>query len=86
MVGNYLEARNTNTMSELYDGPRTNDENGRGWRLAQEHDLLGWQNFGKGRISFKYVEMQRSYYKSQEGCRQSETKWATGFIENLIRI
>ena len=27
MVGNYLEARNTKTMSELYNGPRTNDEN-----------------------------------------------------------
>ena len=66
MVGNYLEARNTKSMSELYDGPRTNNENGRGWQLAQEHDLLGFQNFTEGRISSKYVEMQRLYYKSQE--------------------
>ena len=42
MVQDYLEARNTKTMSELYKGPRTNDENGRGWQLAQENDLLGW--------------------------------------------
>ena len=40
----------------------------------------------EGRISLKYVEMQRFYYKLRKGCRQSETRWATGFIENLIRI
>ena len=54
--------------------------------IAQEHDLLEWQNFVEGRISSKYVEMQRSYYRSREGCRRSETRWATGFIENLICI
>ena len=53
MVGKYLEARNTKTLSELYDGSKTNDENGRGWQLAQEHDLLGYQNFTEGRISSK---------------------------------
>ena len=53
MVGKYLEARNTKTMSELYDGPRINDDNERGWQLAQEHDLLGYQNFTEGRISSK---------------------------------
>ena len=84
MVGKYLKARNTKSMSELYEGPRTNDENGRGWQLAQEHDLLDWQNFMEGRISAKYVEMQQSYYKLHEGCRQSETRWATEFIKNLI--
>ena len=57
MVGEYLKARNTKSMSELYEGPCTNDENGRGWQLAQEHDLLDWQNFMEGRISTKYVEM-----------------------------
>ena len=57
MVADYLNARNTKTMSELYQGPRTNDENGRGWRLAQEHDLLDWQNFVEGRISTLYVEI-----------------------------
>ena len=71
MVGDYLTARHTKTMSELYNGPRTNDENGKGWQLAQEHDLIEWQNFVEGRISSKYVEMQRSYYRSQEGCRRS---------------
>ena len=30
--------------------------------------------------------MQRSYYRLREGCRRSETRWVTGFIENLIRI
>ena len=104
MVGEYLKARNTKTMSELYEGQRTNDDNGRGWQLAQEHDLLEWQNFMEGRISSKYVEIQRSYYMSQARqergqkkrtrwskpqkkiYRKSEMKWATGFIENLIRI
>ena len=73
-------------MSELYQGPRTNDENGQGWQLAQEHDLLGFRNFTEGRISSKYVEMQRAYYKSQKGHRRSEMKWVSGFIENLIPI
>ena len=86
MVADYLNARNTKTMSELYQGPRTNDENGRGWRLAQEHDLLDWQNFVEGRISSLYVEIQHQYYKSKEDCRRSATKWATGFIENIIRL
>ena len=85
-------------MSELYDGPSTNTKNRRGWLLTQEHDLLGYQNFTKGRISSKYVEMQGSYYGSQESqeghrrnkshkvYRRSETQWAAEFIENLIRI
>ena len=82
MVGDYLEAQNTKTMSKLYQGPCTNDENGQGWQLAQEQDLLGFQNFTEGRISSKYVEIQRLYYKSQKGHPRSEVKWATGFIEN----
>ena len=103
VVSKYLKARNTMTMSELYEGPQTDDDNGRGWQLVQEHDLLGWQNFMEGRISSKYVEMQRSYYMSkvqQSGrkkrtrwskpekktYRKSEIKWATSFIENIIRI
>lgn len=86
MVREYLESQNTKTMTKLYKGPCTNDENGRGWQLAQENDLLGWQNFVEGRISSKYVDMQRLYYRSQERCRQSESRWAAGFIENLIRI
>ena len=51
MVGDYLEARNTSTMPDLYQGPRTNDENGQGWQLAQEQDLLGFRSFTEGRIS-----------------------------------
>lgn len=60
MVSIYLKARNTMTMSELYAGPQTNDDNGRRWQLVQEHDLLGWQNFMESRISTQYVEMQCS--------------------------
>ena len=42
MVGKYLEARNTKTMSELYDGLKTNDENGCRWQLAQKNSLFGF--------------------------------------------
>ena len=88
MAGECLKARNTKTMSEncMKQGPQTNDENGCGWQLAQEHYLLERQNLFEGRVSSKYVEMQRSYYRLREKCRQSETIWAGGFIENLICI
>ena len=78
MVGEYLKAQNTKSMSELYKGPPTNNTNGRGWQLAQEHDLLDWQNFMEGRISSKYVEMQRSYYMSkvQQSGRKKRTRWS----------
>ena len=37
VVSKYLKARNTMTMSELYKGPQTDDDNGRGWQLVQEY-------------------------------------------------
>ena len=63
MVGEYLKARNNKTTSELYQGPRMDDENGLGWQLAQEHDLIKWQNFVEDQILPKYGEIQRLYYK-----------------------
>ena len=58
MVGNYLRERNTKTMMELYNGPKTDDLKGTGWKLAQEHDQLGWQNFAEGRILKLYIDIQ----------------------------
>ena len=66
MVGDYLRARNTKTMVELYDGPKTNDLKGTGWKLAQEHDQLGWQNFAEGRISKLYIDIQHRWYKREK--------------------
>ena len=88
MVGDYLRARNTKTMMEIYDGPKTDDLRGIGWKLAQEHDQLGWQNFAEGRISKLYIDIQNRWYKREttKKCRKTVETWATGFIENLIRI
>ena len=58
MAGNYLRARNAKTMVEIYKGPKTDDLKGTGWKFAQEHDQLGWQNFVERRIPKLYVEIQ----------------------------
>ena len=39
--------------------------------LAEDHDNLGWQNFIKGRISKRYLEVQRMHYRSIENYRRS---------------
>ena len=88
MVGNYLRSRNEKNILEIYKGPKSNDKQGTGWKLAQEHDLFGWQNFVEGRISKLYVEIQQYWYKREKNkkSRKAAKTWATGFIENLIRI
>ena len=58
MINRYLRAQNTKTMAELYTGLRTNGTRGRGWELANKHDLLGWNNFVEGRILKIYVKIQ----------------------------
>ena len=52
--------------------------------LAEDHDKLGWQNFIEGRISKRYLEVQRMHYRSITNCRRSVTTWAQTLIENLI--
>ena len=88
MVGNYLRARNAKTMVEIYKGPKTDDLKGTGWKLAQKHDQLGWQNFVEGRISKFCVKIKNRWCKrgKNKKCRKTVNTWATGFIENLIRI
>ena len=88
MVGDYMRARNTKTMVKLYDGPKTDDLKGTGWKLAQEHDQLGWKNFVEGRISKLYVDIQHRWYirGKNKKCRKTVKTWATGFIKNLIQI
>ena len=63
MVGNYLRARNAKNMAEIYKGPKTDDLKGTGWKITQEHDQLGWQNFVEGRIPKLYVKIQNRWYK-----------------------
>ena len=75
-------------MMEIYKGPKSNEKRGTGWKLAQKHDLLGWQNCVKGRSLKLYVEIQHRWYKRDKNKKSRKTAktWATGFIENLIRI
>ena len=83
MIGQYLEARNSKTMSEIlleveHDPIETQV------LLAEDHDKLGWQNFIEGQISKRYLEVQQMHYRSIENCRRSVATWAQTLIENLI--
>ena len=85
MIGKYLDARNTMSMTETLnevDYETTDLE----LNLAKDHDNIGWQNFTEGRISKLYVEYQQSYYKTLKDCRRNATTWAVGLIENIFRI
>ena len=61
-----------------------------GFQLAVAHDLLGWKNFVDGRIHKKYVEIQEDYivsrHSNQQRSRKSSAKWASGFVDMIIRI
>ena len=85
MIGQYLTARNSRTMSEIlleveHDPIETQV------LLAEDHDKLGWQNFIEGRISKLYLEVQQTHYRSIENCRRSAATWAQTLIEKLIKI
>ena len=60
-----------------------------GYQIAVAHDKLGWTNFVEGRISKKYVEVQTDHILSNTNSRRrrkSSAKWASGFVDGLIRI
>ena len=68
IVGDYLRAWNDKTMVKLYTGTPTHDRRGIEWKLAKEHDLLGWQTLLKG-------EYRNSTSKSSTvGTRQRRVK------------
>ena len=62
MVQAYLRARNTKTMKEVYK--EIGDDKDEEWLLADEHDDIGWKCFTEGRISKRYVELQKKWFKS----------------------
>ena len=64
MVQDYLKARKLKSMKDVYKGPQ--DELDEGWKLACEHDKIGWKCFTKGRISKGYVSIQKSWFKSNK--------------------
>ena len=83
MIGEYLTARNSRTMSEIlleveHDPIETQV------LLTEDHDKLGWHNFIEGRISKRYLEVQQMHYHSIENYKRSATTWAQTLIENLI--
>ena len=57
MVQKYLRARKTKTMKEVFQ--EIGIDNHEGWLLACEHDEIGWKCFVEGRISARYVLLQR---------------------------
>ena len=85
MIGKYLDARNTMTMTETLNEVKyeTTELN---LRLAEDHDSIGWQNFTEGRISKLYVESQQKHYKTLKDFRRNATTWAVGFIEIIFNL
>ena len=81
MVIKYLRKRGTVSMRSCYCGPRSNRS--LAWRLAKEHDRLGWTNFTEGRISRKYERVQCKHYKKIESMRSS-AKWDAKFVDQLF--
>ena len=73
---------------ELYKGPETDDLKGTGWKLAQKHDQLGWQNFVEGKNLKLYVDIQNRWYKrgNNKKSRKTVKIWAAGFIEIVNQI
>ena len=60
-----------------------------GYQIAVAHDKLGWTNFVEGRISKKYVEVQTDHILSNTNSRRRRklsAKWASGFVDGIIRI
>ena len=70
-------------MYSCYSGRRSNRS--LAWRLAKEHDKLGWTNFTEGRISEKYERVQCKHYRRIES-RRSSAKWAAEFVDQLVRL
>ena len=83
MVQTYLRARKTKTMKEVYK--EIGDDEDEEWILAYMHDEIGWKCFTEGRISKRYVELQKKWFKSN-AIQKSIQKWAMKFVENIIRI
>jgi len=81
MIREYLSDRGDSSMTSLLDSRWAS----RYALLAQYHDKLGWQNFVEGRYVSLYVEYQRMYLNTLDTYRTAET-WATGLIEQLLRI
>ena len=50
-----------------------------------QHDEIGWKCFTEGRISKRYVELQKKWFKSN-AIQKSIQQWAKTFVENIIRI
>ena len=90
LVRGYLNARGTKTMVEVWTsaGGRRDDAQ-LGSQIAVAHDKLGWTNFVEGRISKKYVEVQTDHILSNTNSRRRRklsAKWASGFVDGIIRI
>ena len=91
LVRRYLAARGTQSMLQIWiscGGRRV--ANQLGYQLAAAHDILGWKNFVDGRIHKNYVAIQEAYIVSrpsnQQRSRKSSAKWASGFVDMIIRI
>jgi len=51
--------------------------------LANDQDVIGWDNFMEGRIAITLGVFQEAYYKSNES-RSSSLKWSSDLISHLI--
>ncbi len=81
LIEDYLHVRRYKTMAEvapLYIGVDYNV-------LVQYHDILGWQNFIKGRFLL-YMDHLQQNYLSDRDTWQTAKSWARGLMEQLLCI
>ena len=55
------------------------------WRLAEEQDLIGWDNFMEGKISTQFEVLQRAHLINAPTVMNS-SDWTKHFISKLLHI
>ena len=81
MVTKYLRGRGKATMCSCYRGKLMNRS--QLWRLAREHNRLGWKT--EGQFLTKFERAQRKYYSKIES-RRSSAKWAAELVHQIFRL
>jgi hypothetical protein len=55
------------------------------WRLAEEQDLIGWDNFMEGKISSQFESLQHAHLLNAPTVMNS-SDWTKQFISKLLHI
>ena len=79
MLSSYLLARDGACMTDF--APAWDEEL---TRLAEQHDLIGWDNFVEGRISAAYLEVVAPCFPSRG--KYNPTRWCTELVSRLMQM